>query len=163
MEWGPPPAHHGEAPKKDNIDYAEETGCKRHDKTRRETWGTIECDFQEDRGATVSLGFGLGNEGQEIEMRREGYSSGSSCVCPTQHATREGPTGEGQSLPHPAPPGFPSGRRETETGHQTTERMTHRVQRYAQAGETSKSGQEHLTQSHTMGFNYLGSILFFNF
>lgn len=59
-----------------------------------------------------------------------------------------GTSRRGLGLPHPCQdPSLAGG--EAETGHPTTERMTHSVQRFAQARETPGSGQGCHTQPHT--------------
>lgn len=103
--------------------------------------------------------------GQESEPRRKGNSSGSQPVCPAQHVAWEEPVGEGLGLPHPYQDSRLAGG-EAETGHPTTERMTHRVQRFARARETPELGQGCLTKPLHTGlqpWEYLTRFFFLRF
>lgn len=87
---------------------------------------------------------------------RGGLFTGALLGVPGRTRDRESPTGE--AGPAPPPAGLPAGRRETETGHQTTERMTHGIQgmhRPEKAPNRAK-GTSHLTQgaSTTLGVFY---------
>ena len=113
------------------------------------------CNFQEDWGVTVSPGSGTGNGGKRVSLG--GRVTHQGALLGTQHVAWEGPVGEGLGLPHPHQDSRLAGG-EAETGHPTTERMTHRVQRFAQARETPEPGQGCLTKLYTQGFSCLGNI-----
>lgn len=102
--------------------------------------------------------------GQESEPRRKGNSSGSPPGCPAQHVAWEGPVGEGLGLPHPHQDSRLAGG-EAETGHPTTERMTHRVQSlhgHEKPQNRAKGVSQSSTHRASAALGIFNLIFFFN-